>query len=93
MTCIYKRSKYYQQAALDPLNVIEPIGYKYLQQTSKPKIALKKKEGEAIIKSVNDHSLTKQLSQRSAPLSDVEKYLKITESNQRKNFNLNGQNL
>lgn len=45
MTCIYRRSKYYEQAQLNPLDIVEPIGYKYLNQEQKSKTVVRKKEG------------------------------------------------
>lgn len=93
MTCIYQKSKYYAQAQLDPLSIIEPIGYKYLNDAQKPKPLLKKREGEAVPKSLTDITLTKLISARGTAHRDVEKYMKLTPSNNRKNYNLNGQNL
>lgn len=46
-----------------------------------------------MVKYISDSSLNKQLSQRGTPFREIERYLKISESTQRKNFNLNGQNL
>jgi hypothetical protein len=42
MSCIYKKSKFYATATLNPQDIVEPIGYKFLNQAhdkkaSKPK--------------------------------------------------------
>lgn len=71
MICIYQKSKYYAITKLDPLQIVEPIGYKYLNQSQKPKITIKRKEGEAMVKYISDSSLSKQLSQRGTPFREI----------------------
>ena len=78
MNCIYQRSKYYQQARLDPLQIVEPIGYNYLNQQQQSHTTHKKKQGELIIKHLHLSSLTKRLSQNSLPFRELDRVLKIS---------------
>lgn len=43
--CIYKRSKYYQEATLDPFEIVEPIGYKFLSEGSEKRPPVKRNCG------------------------------------------------
>jgi hypothetical protein len=46
MTCIFKKSEYYAKAVLNPLDIVEPIGYKFLHESQEKKVAVKKNYGE-----------------------------------------------
>lgn len=43
MACIYENSKYYTKAVADAVDIIEPIGYKYFNESETKKITFKKK--------------------------------------------------
>lgn len=41
--CIYERSRYYTKAFADPLQIAEPVGYKFLNNQAETKKVYKKK--------------------------------------------------
>ena len=91
MSCIFKRSKYYSAATLNPQDIVEPIGYKFLNEAEERKVAKQKKYGEAINIFLVVRSLNRQISTLRLPPAELAKNLKVTES-ARKNFYMNGQN-
>lgn len=91
MNCIFKRSKYYAQATLNPEDIAEPIGYKFLNATEDKKATRTKKHGEAKSIFLIDKSLIRHISSLRMQSTEVIKSLKICES-ARKNFYMNGTN-
>jgi hypothetical protein len=52
MACIYENSKYYPKSFADAAKIVEPIGYKYFNESDSKKIVFKKKEGQLVYKFV-----------------------------------------
>lgn len=91
MSCIYKRSKYYTTATLNPQDIVEPIGYKFLNESESKMPSKPKKYGEAKNMFLVEKTLMRHISTLRTYPSDVVRNLKISDS-ARKNFYMNGSN-
>ena len=89
----YKRSKYYAEATINPQDIVEPIGYRILNQEEQKKVSKPKKFGEAKDFFIVDKTLMRQISNvKRKDAIDPIKSLKITDS-ARKNYIMNGNNI
>jgi hypothetical protein len=91
MSCIFKRSKYYATATLNPQDIVEPIGYKFLNDGEEKKPIKPKKYGEVKNVFLVEKTLMRHISTLRTYTADVLKNLKVSES-ARKNFYMNGSN-
>lgn len=90
--CIYKRSKYYEEAALDPLDIVEPIGYKFLSEGNEKRPPVKRNYGELKNKFLLEKSLIRHISSIRTPAYELPRALRECEST-RKNSLASGVNI
>lgn len=78
MSCIYKKSRYYREAKLEAVDVVEPLSYAFLNKESEVKKSRPiAKNGKTLSRFIMDSSLVRHISSLKSQRAEVERALKV----------------